>query len=202
MNIGVDLDNTIVCYDGLFHRVALERGWIPDDLATDKQSVRDYLRDDDRNDDWTTLQGMVYGTEMPRAQPFAGVIDFFAAALQRGWHLNIISHRTRKPYLGPDTDLHDAAFQWLAANMSDVGFGLPASHAFFEETLEGKLDRIRNSECDVFIDDLPEVLQHESFPAAVRRICFDPTSRSIDDLLERVASWDELNKLLCTEEER
>ena len=29
MLIGVDFDNTIVCYDGLFHRVAVEQGLIP-----------------------------------------------------------------------------------------------------------------------------------------------------------------------------
>ena len=38
MRIGVDLDNTIVCYDGLFHRVALRLGWLTDDCATDKQA--------------------------------------------------------------------------------------------------------------------------------------------------------------------
>ena len=33
MRIGVDFDNTLVCYDGVFHRAALERGLIPSDLA-------------------------------------------------------------------------------------------------------------------------------------------------------------------------
>src|SRR6185437_11131914 len=40
MRIGIDFDNTIACYDGVFHAAALERGLIPKDLARDKNSVR------------------------------------------------------------------------------------------------------------------------------------------------------------------
>jgi hypothetical protein len=32
MRIGLDFDNTIACYDGVFHAAALERGLIPEAL--------------------------------------------------------------------------------------------------------------------------------------------------------------------------
>ena len=34
MRIGIDFDNTIACYDGVFHQAALERGLIPPILPT------------------------------------------------------------------------------------------------------------------------------------------------------------------------
>lgn len=195
MNIGVDLDNTIVCYDGLFHRVALERGWIPNDLANDKQSVRDYLRGADRNDDWTILQGVIYGEQMFHAKPFSGAMDFFSAANERGWRVSIVSHRTRKPYLGPDTDLHEAAQQWLSEN----GFLEPGTRVFLEESLDQKLARIGRLQCDVFVDDLPELLTHEDFPNSTLAICFDPQQR-VSSEVEQVASWQELADRLFEED--
>jgi len=44
VRIGIDFDNTIVSYDTLFHRVALERGLIPISVPANKISVREYLR--------------------------------------------------------------------------------------------------------------------------------------------------------------
>ena len=88
MRIGVDFDNTIVCYDGLFHRVALEQGLIPASLPANKGGVRDYLRQIGREDDWTAMQGTVYGARMLEASAFPGVLDFFRRAVRRIRHLH------------------------------------------------------------------------------------------------------------------
>ena len=44
MLVGLDFDNTIVCYDRLFHRLARERGLIPEHVPATKGAVRDHLR--------------------------------------------------------------------------------------------------------------------------------------------------------------
>ena len=44
MIVGIDFDNTIVCYDSLFYNIALEKGLIPSNISKSKNSVRDYLR--------------------------------------------------------------------------------------------------------------------------------------------------------------
>ena len=49
--IGIDFDNTIVCYDDVFHEVAREQGLIPNDLPANKGAVRDHLRAIGREDD-------------------------------------------------------------------------------------------------------------------------------------------------------
>ena len=80
LRIGIDFDNTIACYDQLFHRMALEKGLIPADLPEGKSQVRDYLRHGGKEDAWTELQGHVYGARMGEAPPFPGVIEFFVRA--------------------------------------------------------------------------------------------------------------------------
>lgn len=194
MRIGIDLDNTIVCYDGLFHRVAVRRGLIPRDVATDKQAVRDYLRAAGRSDAWTELQGVVYGEAMSEAGLYPGVSDFFAEALGNDWTIFVISHRTRFPYLGPPHDLHATAHVWLAASgLTDSSrLGLAETSVFLEVSLEDKLQRIVEQRCDAFIDDLPELLLHPDFPQEVERICFDPANRCSEAGLPRVQAWHEL----------
>src|SRR5881392_3621645 len=73
MLVGLDFDNTIVCYDRLFHRLATERGLLPHGVAENKGAVRDYLRSIGREDDWTEMQGVGYGPRISDAEPFPGV---------------------------------------------------------------------------------------------------------------------------------
>ena len=44
MHIGIDFDNTIVCYGKVFHKVAVEKGLIPEDMSPSKNNVREHLR--------------------------------------------------------------------------------------------------------------------------------------------------------------
>ena len=76
--IGVDFDNTIVCYDDVFGRVAIERGLVPAAVASSKTAVRDHLRAIGQEDRWTELQGIIYGPRMVDAPMFPGVAEFFA----------------------------------------------------------------------------------------------------------------------------
>jgi hypothetical protein len=174
MILGVDFDNTIVSYDALFHRVAVDRGLIPADLPPRKNDVRDFLRNEGRENDWTELQGYVYGPRMTGAQPFPGVMEFFQRAAQRGIPLHIISHKTRKAVLGPAYDLQQTAREWLAAQgfHDPQGGGVPVERVHFGETRAAKIAHIRAAGCTVFIDDLEETFLEADFPPGVRRILF------------------------------
>jgi hypothetical protein len=174
--IGIDFDNTIVCYDELFRRVAVEQSLVPPEVAISKTAIRDHLRASGREDRWTELQGTIYGPRMIDAHPFPGVVEFFQACREAGIPVAIISHRTRFPYLGAQHDLHAAARKWLERHgFHDPGrIGLSSDRVFFEETKEEKLARIAELGCTHFIDDLPELFSHPLFPAGVRRILFDP----------------------------
>lgn len=178
MRIGIDFDNTIVSYDALFHKVALEQALIPADTPVNKVAVRDYLRRIGREPVWTELQGYVYGARMAEAFAYGGVIDFMLAAGAGGHDVFIISHKTRHPFAGPAYDLHAAASAWIEQQLvTPTGRILPQAHVFFELTKAEKIARIARCQCDLFIDDLPEILGAEGFPENTARLLFDPESQ-------------------------
>ena len=215
MLIGMDFDNTIVCYDDVFHRIALEQGLIPPQLPIGKGSVRDYLRQMQREEAWIELQGTVYGSRIEESDPFPGVVEFLARCRQKGMGVCIISHKTRNPFRGPLFDLHQAAHQWLEHHsfFDPSWVGLSRTQVYFELTKEEKLNRIGSSGCTHFIDDLPEFLLEPSFPPQVKRILFDPNGNGssgqrlrLGDAspqpsgqgrpLARATSWEEVGQMI------
>lgn len=171
MRIGVDFDNTIVCYHEVFHQVALEQGLIAADFPQNKEKIRDYLRNIGQENRWTEMQGYVYGDRMSAAKPFPGVAAFFKTALEKKIPLYIISHKTRHPYAGPPYDLHQAA---LALLEQHGFFGLDRKNAFFLETKQAKCEKVAEQSCTHFIDDLPELLLDPTFPKQVEKLWFSP----------------------------
>jgi hypothetical protein len=198
LSIGVDFDNTIVCYDDLFHRAAREQALVPADLPPGKSAVRDYLRKAGREDAWTLLQGEVYGRRMLDAPPFAGVLAFFRRMVQGGVAVSIISHRSRHPYLGPRYDLHAAARDWLEHHgfVDAARIGLGRDRFFFEVHKHEKLARIASERCTHFIDDLPELLSEPAFPRGVERILFDPSDDYRHAPFQRLRSWGQIDQIV------
>lgn len=194
IQLGIDFDNTIVCYDEVFHRLALAEGLIPASVPCDKTSVRDFLRAAGREDRWTAMQAVVYGERMPEGRPFPGVLDFFGACAERGLRVSIISHRTRQPIVGEPCDLHAAAFRWLEANGLVDLVSREAIH--FLETRAEKVARVGEAGCTHFIDDLPEFLAEPLLSPALGRILFDP-ARAVRSKpgLAVVSSWGEVRAM-------
>jgi hypothetical protein len=181
MRIGLDFDNTIVSYDALFHKVAREQDLVPLTTPVNKLVVRDYLRKIGQENRWTQMQGEVYGTRMDEAQAYLGVVDFMRQAKKAGHMLAIISHKTRRPFAGPQYDLHAAASGWIVHHLVSDGEPLiPATQIFFELTKQEKIARIADFACDVYIDDLPEILLSEGFPITTERLLFDPEQHHVE----------------------
>ncbi|RDI48159.1 haloacid dehalogenase-like hydrolase [Aquicella lusitana] len=193
MRIGFDFDNTIVSYDALFHKVAMEQGAIDQTIPVNKLAVRDHLRATDREPIWTEMQGYVYGARMDEAQSYPDALKVMRRLKQVGHTLVIVSHKTKYPYLGKQYDLHEAARSWIEKHLRDeAGRLIPADHVFFEITKEDKLSRIDQLDCDVFIDDLPEILLASLFPGKTRRYLFDPEQYHMNAHLpdiKVVSSW-------------
>ena len=199
MILGIDFDNTIVCYDGIFHRVALERGLIPADLPQDKTTVRDHLRRQGLEEVWIEMQGYVYGPRLIEAQAYPGMLDFFSTAVQQGVEVRIVSHKTRHPFRGEQHDLHAAAWGWLEANgfFDPARIGIRRDQVFLELTKEAKHQRIGSLGCTHFIDDLPEFLLDAGFPAGRDRIHFDPCGTAKPEHgLRSVQNWSQLRSEL------
>jgi hypothetical protein len=180
--VGIDLDNTIICYDHSFSVLAKEKG-LPGGF-TSKQQIRDFFRGEKKEAQWTEMQGQAYGARIDLAEPFEGVNTFFEQCAKRGICISIISHKTKFPYAGPQFDLHSAARGWL----EKYSFFTSGIELYFECTIEEKLSRI--GICDLFIDDLPEVLAHSMFPQGVQRVLFDPRmEKNRDPSWKVLRSW-------------
>jgi len=205
MRIGIDFDNTIACYDGVFHAAALERSLIPANLGSDKNAVRDYLNGNGRADDFTELQGYIYGARMELASPYPGFGEFVVTACKAGHDLFIVSHKTRYPILGPRHDLHAAARGFLIERgLVGAGRGqIDPANVFFELTKDAKIARIAALGCGAFIDDLPEIFASPDFPVTARRVLFDPVDQFADLVrqrnLDRRGSWTEITAEFCRE---
>ena len=193
MRIGLDLDNTLICYDQAFLRVGKEEGILPASFEGNKVAVKRALLAE-RSDGylWEALQGLVYGRRIDAAMLFDGVAEFIEMCRQRADAVAIVSHKTELAHHDPLlTDLRAAALQWMESNrFFDVsGLGLERRNVYFEGTREDKVRRIRALECDLFVDDLADVLAHAEMPATCRKILFgsDPQSE-----FEQYASWHEV----------
>jgi hypothetical protein len=93
------------------------------------------------------------------------------------------------------TDLRLAALRWMESNrfFDAAGLGIGRDNVYFEGTRNDKVRRIRALECDVFVDDLAEVLSHAEMPATCRKILFGSEPQSE---FEQYASWDEVRDAL------
>jgi len=200
MHIGLDFDNTIVSYDALFHRVALEGGWIPADLPPSKVNVRDYLRAANKEEIWTEMQGEVYGGRMSEAVSYPDFIEFLTWACEKGIKLSIVSHKSKHPFLGKQYDLHEAAGGWIKSYINkDAGSPLiPFDNIYFELTKEFKIQRIAEIGCDIYIDDLPEILNSTAFPLNTEKLLFDPDRHHLEQKLPLVHSWLEVKSYIVS----
>jgi hypothetical protein len=178
--IGIDFDNTIVCYDELFWSLARERNLIDDSILKTKDAVRDHLRKNGIEPEWTRLQGEAYGARILEAKPFAGVINAIQEFGENGYSVFIVSHKTKTPFIGETYDLHAAAMNWLRHHrvVSEESTYVQGASVYFELTKKEKLARIAELRCNWFIDDLPELLAEPDFPKSVGKILFDPHRQS------------------------
>lgn len=202
VRIGIDLDNTIVCYDEVFGALARCRGIIGSDNRSGRIALRDELRAGGREDVWTELQGEAYGDRMDAAPPFAGAREFVEECARHDVAVFVVSHRTRQPYRGPASDLHAAARHWLVEQGFVGSAALTPDRVFLELTRDDKMRRIRTLRCTHFVDDLPELLTDPAFPKMTIPILFDPHDAHGPTALRRLHSWAEAMHIILGESAR
>jgi hypothetical protein len=176
--VGIDFDNTLVCYDDVLRRLATERALSTLPTGWSKRSIRDRLRAAGREEAWTELQALAYGTRINEATPFPGAQDFIDRCGRAGVDIYVISHKTERPYAGGDVNLRVAARDWLATNGFFGGGGLAPERVYFEATREQKIARIEQVGCTHFIDDLVEFLAEPGLRPDLVRILFEPRDAS------------------------
>ena len=198
VRIGIDFDNTIICYDKVFAAVARRRGLVPEGWEGLKSDVRDHLRSREGGElDWQGLQGFVYGKGIGGAELYPGVREFLSACKQVGAKVYIVSHKTRYGHQDPDrTDLRDAARSWLrgAGLIDTADAALAAGDVYFEDTQASKVDRLASLKLDVFIDDLVDVFEQPHCPTTTRAILFTRSQHPCPAQCQPIATWAEIRR--------
>jgi hypothetical protein len=198
VRIGIDFDNTIICYDKVFTAAAHRRGLLPRGWTGSKTDVRDYLQSKPGGDvAWQGLQGFVYGKGIGGAEIYPGVRDFLASCRQARSDVYVVSHKTRFGHQDPDrVDLREAARNWLRATglIGTEGSPLSSDAVYFEDTQAAKVDRLASLDLDVFIDDLVDVFEQPHFPRRVLSILFDSSGKARAGPCKPMANWEEIRR--------
>ena len=86
MRIGIDIDNTIICYDRVFAAVAKSRGYSLRTVVHQKLRLKNGFTNGTCAT-FTRLQGEVYGKFIDLANLFDGVLAFIEFAKKSDCHL-------------------------------------------------------------------------------------------------------------------
>lgn len=180
-HIGIDLDNTIICYDRCFYEVGFEIGMLPKNLESKKNTVKEFLtKQNNRQKDWEYLQGLVYGKCINRANLFEGSLEFIEAALASGnISISIVSHKTIFAHHDPErTNLRESAIRFLKKSGLISAERLSENQIYFCDSIDEKVDKISRLKCYTFIDDLEKIFLHPNFPKNCRPILFGNMSEN------------------------
>ena len=196
-NIGIDFDNTLVNYDTSFYELALEKGLICSDLQKSKNAVRNSLREQDKDNEFTLLQGEIYGPRILESKPAHSAIKTIKKIQECGFNVFIVSHKTRYPYKGPKFDLHESARKWLDyySFLSFDGANIAEDKIFFNTSKIEKIDKVHNLKCDFFIDDLPEIL--DLIMPDIKKILFNKSYPEFESKYDFVSTdWNLIGEFL------
>ena len=171
--IGLDLDNTIIIYDKLFKKLAVEKNLVPNNIKPLKTNIRNFLKEKGQENEFTILQSIVYGERISEAELAQGIQDFLKEKSKK-FEFFIISHKTKYPIKGEKYNLREAARSFLREKkiIGLKNFQIKEDNLYFENTIDDKLKRIEMIGCNYFIDDLPKILQGVN--SRIIKILYDP----------------------------
>ena len=197
MIVGFDFDNTIISYEKLFKKIAYKKKLVPKNIKSNKNSVKEYLIKKNKETEWTILQGDVYGKYIMDAKIYIGVKKIMKSLSKNKIKFYIISHKTKFPYLGRKINLQVAAKKWIYKNIlrDDNSINLSIKDIFFENSIKEKISRINKLRCNIYIDDLPKIL--ELLPKGVIKILFTPNQKSQQKKpIISMKKWIDFNKII------
>lgn len=199
-HIGIDFDNTLICYDEAFLAAAKKRGLVSHNFLANKRALRDAIRQTpDGELHWQKLQGYVYGQGLDSAALFEGAGNFLVRCREEGYEISIVSHKTQYGHYDPEhVDLRKAALGWMEDQrfFSSTGFGIARDHVYLEASRPDKLVRIGAIRCTHFIDDLEEVLSDPGFPMDVDKILFCESREAPSGAFTVCRSWQEIEQAI------
>ena len=199
LRIGIDFDNTIVNYDGLFSKVAKKLKLNLDSYPAKKELIKkEIFKKKNGLKIWQRLQGKVYGEFIANAKIFDGLRKFIIHCNLKNYEIFIISHKTRfGHYDEKKIFLRKAALDFIDSNKiirSDIT-GIKKKNIFFFTTRKKKITQIKKLKLNFFIDDLTEVLCDKNFPKITKKILFSKNKNNNEDIIN-VNNWFKIDQVI------
>jgi hypothetical protein len=191
--IGIDFDNTIINYNLVFYKIALKKKLINKNINKSKSSVKEYLLNNNKYNEWVKLQGEVYSKYLDQATIYPYCLGVIRHFVSKGFRVVIISHKTKFPYLGKKVNLHKPAFLWIK-NKIVKKINFEKKQIFFCSSKEKKINEIKKQKCSLFIDDLEEIFLHQNFPKNCLKILFNNKKES--KKINMTNSWLDIKKII------
>jgi len=194
LRIGIDLDNTIISYENIFHSIA-KNHFLIKESENIKNDLRSFLRSKKNGEiEWQKVQADVYGKYILKAKLFEGVYRFLYRAKINGHKIFIISHKTRFSSCDKTVNLRKAATEFLEGKeILNKSFQL-FDELIFSNTRAEKISEINRLGLDFFIDDLQEVLNDHKFNNNTCKILFGKPS--VDSTLTSFEFWGEIESYI------
>jgi len=195
IKLGIDLDNTVICYDKLIYDLAKKK--YPDLNFTksniSKESIKKKIIKFYGNNQWTELQGLIYGEKILKADLYDNFKEVIKE-LKNNFKIFIISHKTRYPVLGEKINLRNSAKNFLKNNKISFCENelIDQKRIYFAETKQEKIDIIKGQKIDIFIDDLDEILSE--LPKNIKKIHFSRKKKNFMNFYK----WQDIYKDLLS----
>lgn len=161
MNIGIDLDNTIIDYSDVFIIAADYLKISLPECVKSKFEIREFLRSTEGGEStWQRIQGIVYGKFLNKhAKIFPGLLRFLWRCREKGYEITIVSHKTEfGNYDIDEYSLRDEASSFLFSQSITSGENPLVKNVFFHNNYLDKINFIKHHNFDWFIDDLEDVI--------------------------------------------
>jgi hypothetical protein len=161
MNIGIDLDNTIIDYSDVFIIAADYLKISLPECVKSKFEIREFLRSTEGGEStWQRIQGIVYGKFLNKhAKIFPGLLRFLWRCREKGYEITIVSHKTEfGNYDIDEYSLRDEASSFLFSQSITSGENPLVKNVFFHNNYVDKINFIKHHNFDWFIDDLEDVI--------------------------------------------
>ena len=142
---------------------------------------------------WTNAQARLYSDYMKFAVPFKDSIRVITDWQKIGSEIFIISHKTKFALSGENINLIKYAENWVREHFKNTQIGCftNPSNIYFEGSIKSKIDRILSTGCEIFIDDLKNVL--DDIPGNILKIHFKPES---EDSKDSFKNWIEIEEFI------
>jgi hypothetical protein len=169
--IGLDLDNTIIDYSQSYIKVA-EYLNLPL-TKRNRKDIKKILIESPTNDlAWQEFQSILYTEGLVHGVVSPGLIHFLRYCKLNKIEVFIVSHKTEStPKEFGSVDLRSPALRWLK-DQEIVPDLIVLKNVLFCESRKTKIDLINKINCDIFVDDLEEILYDDHLSTNIRKILF------------------------------